>query len=186
MTDPKTSIPVATHDFKCSCNSHAAKFTRDDYAEELIKTCDVSPALFLSRACGDDGEPLSLDFLHVLATVIICHSHRRTINLLDRFLRLITDGYSFTTLHVEPLLPICGWELPLLGIINMVTAIDVQKRVGQEDEAILCKVWDYRRRILNIVSWDYARLLPIGPHADHLRLTVVLAFVALTNCGHIR
>ncbi|KIP12294.1 hypothetical protein PHLGIDRAFT_329190 [Phlebiopsis gigantea 11061_1 CR5-6] len=181
VLDSRTGITVTAYEFMCTCNSRAAKFEWDRYSVETVKTYDVSPALFLSRAFGDDGDPLSIDFLHVLATMISCYSDCRTVGLLDGFLSLMTKVYSFEAWHVDPLVPTCYWELPLMGIINMVTAIKLQNGAGREDNAILQKIWDSRSRILEIVWRDFAKLLPVGAHGDHIRLTVMQAFMALTR-----
>ncbi|KIP12292.1 hypothetical protein PHLGIDRAFT_329318 [Phlebiopsis gigantea 11061_1 CR5-6] len=109
--------------------------------------------------------------------IIIARQCHRSITFFERFLAMITHEYPLNQDLDDLALKPCPWERPLVGISNMVAAIDAQCATRPEDPLIPEKFGNAHQQIVHIIIRDFAQLLPDGAHADHLRLVVTKLWI---------
>ena len=154
-----------------------------DRTSQIVKEYNECPKKAVCRACGCDDQPIDPEMLKAITTVVIRREEIRTTRLAKHLTRMILDGYTSPPpspeIEDEPYKPKrCHWELPLVGLLNMLYAIRRDGKTGREDCTIVGHICGDYRRILDVVMKDLPKLLPAGRHADHMRNTVV-KFLAL-------
>lgn len=143
-----------------------------------------SPETALCRACGSKGEQVGLKMLKAITTLAVQEEGSRSILLAEHFIQMIIDGY---TLPLEPSdtnlfkQKRCHWELPLVGLHNILIAIRRDGKTGPEDGSIIGKICGEYKKIFEVVMRDLPKLLPAGPHANHLRNTIVKTIAILAD-----
>lgn len=153
---------------------------------ELMRTYRKNPEKALCRACGCRGKTADGDLLKAITTLVVQEEGARTVRLAQHLTRMILEGYSLPASPVcEPGAVFrrkrCHWELPLVGLHNLLVAIRRDGKSGLEDCAIVGQICSDYQKILDVVVKDLAKLLPAGPHADHLRNTVVKTLSILAD-----
>ena len=135
-----------------------------------------NPGAALYEACGTGGVHVDLKMLKVVTTLVVQEKSARSLQLAETLIRMIVNGY---TLPPAPdaigrlKQKRCHWELPLVGIYNTCLAIRRDSATGPEDGKIVGCFCGQYERIVKVIMQDLPKLLPAGPHADHLRNTFV-------------
>lgn len=142
----------------------------------------------VKSACGGGGKPADTGMLHAIVMHVVRERDGRSKRLAAQLVDAIANGYIVEPIQVEPededepfRLQRCHWELPLIGLVNMLLAIRRDGENGPEDTGIIKLVRAEWKHILDVINGDVLSLLPAGSHADHMRNTIVKAIATL--CG---
>ena len=174
--------------FKPDCDCDPIKVEKKS---PIISEYDASPNKAVSRACGTENEPVDLEMLKAITTVVVRREGHRTAQLAKHLTHMILNGYTTPPpspeIQEEPYRPKrCHWELPLVGLLNVLYAIRRDGQTGREDLAIVKQIQGDYRKILDVITRDLPKLLPAGAHADHMRNTIVKTLAILVMDGTFR
>lgn len=143
------------------------------------------PEKALCRACGCKGDVVDVQLLKAVTTLVVQEEGTRTARLARHLTRMILEGYTIPTSDTSDMFTFkpkrCHWELPLVGLYNILFAIRRDGKSGPEDCTIIGQICGDYQKILESVMKDLPKLLPAGSHADHLRNTVVKTLAILAD-----
>lgn len=136
-------------------------------------------------AFGEEG-PVDLK---ALATIAFSADDDASVGLARKFMAMICKGYKTNgeaargSEH-----KICAWELPLIGIHNILDrALFCENELDRaKATAIVDYIRSQWREIVRVVHRDIAELHPANDHAAHMRFIVVETLGLIGNCGTIR
>lgn len=156
---------------------------------ELMDEYRRDPVSALRRAGGYGGQVADTELLKAIVTLAVQEDGARTAHLAQHLTRMILDGYVLPSSPKpgEYRSKRCHWELPMVGLYNLLVAIRRDGQSGPEDSDIVKQVRGDYREMVQVVMKDLTKLLPKGFHADHLRNTAVktLAILAASDGFHV-
>ncbi|GJE90798.1 zinc finger MYND domain-containing protein [Phanerochaete sordida] len=144
---------------------------------DTLKSYDGDADVVFMRDFGKEGQPANVALLQYVAFEVVTRGVRSTL-LAEHLIRAILKGYAFPSTDISKndessyRLQRCHWELPLIGLYNMLACIRLENQRESEDAAIVDLVRAEFNKILEVVLKDVIKLLPAGAHADHMRNTV--------------
>lgn len=164
----------------------------EPWIPEAVKDYYEAPENALSRACGCNEELADVKMLQVIATVILQNTGDRSERLARQLIKMILEGYIIPSRGdcedgdddgEDPAFRLqrCHWELPLIGLLNMLVAIRRDGKSEPDDVIIGGLICAEYKKILDVVTKDLLKLLPAGAHADHMRNTVVKTLAILAD-----
>lgn len=145
------------------------------YESDLVK--------FIRSACGEQGRADRAALITL--TTLARKADYRTVNLAKNFVKMVLKGYKMNEAAATGT---CSWELPLIGINNMLCGAQWDLLDGPQDLAILDYMQAQWKAIARAVRRDLPILRSSEPHSDHARKTVIttLAMIGITKSNIIR
>ncbi|GJE90797.1 zinc finger MYND domain-containing protein [Phanerochaete sordida] len=180
--DPK--LDTVPH-YDCECELVSSHWWVGE-PKNMRKSYASNPALFIRKACGENGRAVDIHRLVALTSFLLEQPEVRTVALVEKLIgmALNSGGIATAAKTMDPEKKrSCLWERPLLGLTNLLLNAKRSDFSGPEDGVLKGKVREHFKAILRAIRKDTPKLLAGTLHADHMRYTVV-KFVTAVGDGY--